>query len=151
LALQKEGSSGVISVPVAVLRSLKIWRDSGSTISKFNVPGYGSMESFEINCFLTQGIWVKFELTRRPSAIFPRILILWLPQTPHPSPLPKRLCRNQRETTSVATRDRRSGDEALDLPARSRFGEGRAETFHCSASGLQAHEKNPVSKKADYP
>jgi hypothetical protein len=45
----------------------------------------------------------------------------------------------------------RSGDEALDLPARSRFGEGRVETFHCSASGLQTHGKNPISKKADDP
>ena len=49
------------------------------------------------------------------------------------------------------TRNRQSGDEALDLPARSRFGEGRAETFHCSASGLQAHEKKPISQKADAP
>jgi len=62
-----------------------------------------------------------------------------------------RLCHNQRETTPVARPNRRSGDEALDLPARSRFGEGRAETFHCSASRLQAHEKNPISKKANYP
>jgi len=30
------------------------------------------------------------------------------------APLPWRLCRNQRETTSVATRNRRSGDEALE-------------------------------------
>jgi hypothetical protein len=33
------------------------------------------MESFEINCFLTQGICVKFALTRSPSTIFPRIFI----------------------------------------------------------------------------
>ena len=38
--------------------------------------------------------------------------------SPHPSPL-ERLCRNQREPTSASTRNRRSGDEALDLPARS--------------------------------
>jgi hypothetical protein len=34
-----------------------------------------------------------------------------------------------------------SGDEALDLPARSRFGEGRAETFYRSTTSLQAHGK----------
>ena len=72
--------------------------------------------------------------------------------SPHPSPL-ERLCRNQREPTSASTRDRRSGDEALDLPARSPAlrDEGRAETFHRSALGCQAHEKKPVSNKADYP
>ena len=66
--------------------------------------------------------------------------------TPRPIPLAQRLCRNQQETISASTRNRRSSDEALDLPARSRFGEGRAGTFHCSALGFQTHEKNPVSK-----
>jgi len=32
------------------------------------------MESFEMNCFLTQGIPVKFPASLRPSTIFPRIL-----------------------------------------------------------------------------
>jgi hypothetical protein len=73
--------------------------------------------------------------------------------TPRPLLPLTRLCHNQRETTPITGRNRLSGDEALDLPARSPAlrDEGRAETFHCSASGLQANEKNPISKKADYP
>jgi hypothetical protein len=41
----------------------------------------------------------------------------------------KRLCHNLRETTSVGTWNRRSGEEVLGLPARSRFAEGRAGTL----------------------
>jgi hypothetical protein len=48
----------------------------------------------------------------------------------HPPPPPVRLCHIQGETTHFSVWNRRSGDEALDLPARSRFGEGRAETFY---------------------
>jgi len=68
-------------------------------------------------------------------------------------PLLTRLCHHQRQATSVARRNRRLGDEALDLPARSPAlrDEGRAETFRCSALELQAHENNAISKKADYP
>jgi hypothetical protein len=54
-------------------------------------------------------------------------------EVPPPLILPhKRLCHNQRKTTSVARRDRRSGEEALDLPAQSPAlrDQGRAETFN---------------------
>ena len=44
-------------------------------------------------------------------------------------------------------RSRRSGDGALDLPARSRFGEGRAETFYESTSVLQCLEKIPFARR----
>ena len=43
-------------------------------------------------------------------------------------PLPEALCRNEQETTLATRLNRQSGNEVLGLPARSRFGEGRAET-----------------------
>ena len=44
-------------------------------------------------------------------------------------------------------RSRRSGDEASDLPARSRFGEGRAETLYGSTSVFQCLEKIPFARR----
>ena len=44
-------------------------------------------------------------------------------------------------------RSRRSGDEASDLPARSRFGEGRAETFYGSTSVFQCLEEIPFARR----
>jgi hypothetical protein len=38
-------------------------------------------------------------------------------------------------------RDRQTGEKALDLPARSRFGEGRAQPLNHEIQGLQIHEK----------
>ncbi len=49
----------------------------------------------------------------------------------------------QRKTTPVVRQDRRSDDEALDLPARSRFGEGGAETSYRLATGPQTRERIP--------
>jgi hypothetical protein len=38
-------------------------------------------------------------------------------------------------------RDRQTGEKALDLPARSRLGEGRAQPLNHETQGLQVHEK----------
>ena len=38
-------------------------------------------------------------------------------------------------------RNRRTGEKALDLPARSRFGEGRAQPLNHETQGPQVHEK----------
>jgi hypothetical protein len=38
-------------------------------------------------------------------------------------------------------RDRQTGEKALDLPARSRFGEGRAQPLNHETQGLQVHAK----------
>jgi len=37
-------------------------------------------------------------------------------------------------------RDRQTGEKALDLPARSRFGEGRAQPFIRETQTIQGHE-----------
>jgi hypothetical protein len=50
------------------------------------------------------------------------------------SPL-QRLCRNIKKA-AFGKGERRSGGKGLDLPARSRFGEGRAVTFSRSNSGV---------------
>ena len=42
---------------------------------------------------------------------------------------------------------RRSGDEASDLPARSRFGKGRAETFYGSTSVFQCLKEIPFARR----
>ena len=38
-------------------------------------------------------------------------------------------------------RDRQAGEKALDLPARSRFGEGRTQPFTYGTRGLRDHER----------
>ena len=42
-------------------------------------------------------------------------------------------------TRNSKKRDRQTGEKALDLPARSRFGEGRAQPLSHEIEGLQGH------------
>ena len=58
----------------------------------------------------------------------------------------RKLYKNWHKTIPVTRHNRQPGDEALGLPAQSRFGEGRAVTFYRSATGMQAHEKIALAR-----
>jgi hypothetical protein len=65
--------------------------------------------------------------------------------------LTKRLYHNEQETSSITRWNPAlagSDGEALDLPARSRFGEGRAETFYRPATGVQVHEEITIARRS---
>ena len=53
----------------------------------------------------------------------------------------KRLCRNWGKAKESVKWNRQAGEKALDLPARSRFGEGRAEPLSDKIRKLQYHKR----------